>query len=108
MLEELLTLGHKGAEYDAWLCKISEGDQFSSGFVDANPNSKIPTLIDTQTNPRNEFLNQVLYFYTWLKNLMNFYQKLFQKNGMSFLVILANGWYTLSWRRLWSFLQICT
>ena len=51
MLEELLALGHKDAEYDAWLCKISEGDQFSSGFVDANPNSKIPTLIDTQTNP---------------------------------------------------------
>lgn len=51
MLEELLALGHKDAEYDAWLCKISEGDQFSSGFVEANPNSKIPTLIDTNTNP---------------------------------------------------------
>ena len=51
MLEELLALGYKEAEYDAWLCKISQGDQFSSGFVDANPNSKIPTLIDTQTKP---------------------------------------------------------
>ncbi len=46
MLEELLALGHSGAEYDAWLIKISEGDQFGSGFVAANPNSKIPALID--------------------------------------------------------------
>src|SRR3954470_4334485 len=46
MLEELLTLGHKGAEYDAWLIRIGEGDQFGSGFVAANPNSKIPALVD--------------------------------------------------------------
>src|SRR6266446_4930375 len=46
MLEELLTLGHSCAEYDAWLIRIGEGDQFSSGFVAANPNSKIPTLVD--------------------------------------------------------------
>ena len=46
MLEELLALGHNGAEYDAWLINISEGDQFSSGFVAANPNSKIPALMD--------------------------------------------------------------
>jgi len=46
MLEELLALGHTGAEYDAWLIKINDGDQFSSGFVDANPNSKIPALMD--------------------------------------------------------------
>ncbi len=46
MLEELLALGHTGAEYDAWLIKISEGDQFSSGFVAMNPNSKIPALLD--------------------------------------------------------------
>ena len=46
MLEELLALGHAGAEYDAWLIKINEGDQFGSGFVAANPNSKIPTLVD--------------------------------------------------------------
>ncbi len=45
MLEELLALGHKGAEYDAWLIKI-DGNQFGSGFVDVNPNSKIPALID--------------------------------------------------------------
>ncbi|WP_310621288.1 glutathione-dependent disulfide-bond oxidoreductase [Flexibacterium corallicola] len=49
MLEELLALGHTGAEYDAWLIKIHEGDQFSSGFVGVNPNSKIPALLDTTT-----------------------------------------------------------
>src|SRR6201984_3547677 len=46
MLEELLALGHKDAEYDAWLIRIGEGDQFSSGFVAINPNSKIPALVD--------------------------------------------------------------
>jgi len=46
MLEELLALGHAGAEYDAWLIRISEGDQFGSGFVSVNPNSKIPALFD--------------------------------------------------------------
>jgi GSH-dependent disulfide-bond oxidoreductase len=46
MLEELLALGHSGAEYDAWLIKIGEGDQFGSGFVAVNPNSKIPALVD--------------------------------------------------------------
>jgi GST-like protein len=46
MLEELLALGHSGAEYDAWLIRINEGDQFSSGFVSVNPNSKIPALLD--------------------------------------------------------------
>jgi GST-like protein len=46
MLEELLALGHTGAEYDAWLIRIHEGDQFGSGFVAINPNSKIPALLD--------------------------------------------------------------
>ncbi len=46
MLEELLALGHAGAEYDAWLIRINEGDQFGSEFVDINPNSKIPALMD--------------------------------------------------------------
>ena len=46
MLEELLAAGHAGAEYDAWLIRIGEGMQFSSGFVEANPNSKIPALVD--------------------------------------------------------------
>ena len=46
MFEELLAAGHKGAEYDAWLIEIGDGDQFSSGFVEVNPNSKIPALMD--------------------------------------------------------------
>jgi len=46
MLEELLALGHAGAEYDAWLIRINEGAQFGSGFVEVNPNSKIPALLD--------------------------------------------------------------
>ena len=46
LLEELLALGHAGAEYDAWLTRINEGEQFGSGFVAANPNSKIPVLVD--------------------------------------------------------------
>lgn len=52
MLEELLALGVSAAEYDAHLIKINEGDQFSSGFVEVNPNSKIPALLDTETGSR--------------------------------------------------------
>ena len=52
MLEELLAAGHTGAEYDAWLIRIQEGDQFGSGFVDINPNSKIPALMDHETGTR--------------------------------------------------------
>lgn len=50
LLEELLALGHSQAEYDAWLIDISEGDQFSTGFVAINPNSKIPALVDYSTS----------------------------------------------------------
>ena len=51
MFEELLEAGHSGAEYDAWLINIQEGDQFSTGFVGANPNSKIPALMDHSVTP---------------------------------------------------------
>jgi GST-like protein len=51
LLEELLELGHTGAEYDAWLIDIGSGDQFGSGFVSANPNSKIPALLDYSSGP---------------------------------------------------------
>lgn len=51
MFEELLAKGHGDAEYDAWLINIGEGDQFSSGFVEINPNSKIPALLDRSENP---------------------------------------------------------
>jgi len=51
LLEELLALGKSGAEYDAWLIKIGDGEQFGSGFVEINPNSKIPALLDRSTSP---------------------------------------------------------
>jgi len=64
LLEELLALGHTGAEYDAWLIKIHEGDQFSSGFVAANPNSKIPALVDHSTaTPTRVFESGAILLY---------------------------------------------
>ena len=64
MLEELLELGHAGAEYDAWLIRINEGDQFSSGFVAANPNSKIPALVDRSgTEPQRVFESGAILLY---------------------------------------------
>lgn len=64
MLEELLALGHKGAEYDAWLIQINKGDQFGSGFVDVNPNSKIPALMDRSgPKPRRVFESGAILLY---------------------------------------------
>lgn len=64
MLEELLELGHAGAEYDAWLIDISEGDQFGSGFVAINPNSKIPALLDHSLEPpQRVFESGAILFY---------------------------------------------
>ncbi len=64
MLEELLAAGHTGAEYDAWMIKIGDGDQFGSGFVKANPNSKIPALIDhSTTEPTRVFESGSILLY---------------------------------------------
>jgi GST-like protein len=64
MLEELLAAGHKGAEYDAWLIRIGDGDQFGSGFVDINPNSKIPALLDRSgPSPIRVFESGSILFY---------------------------------------------
>ena len=64
MLEELLALGHEGAEYDAWLIRIGDGDQFGSGFVDVNPNSKIPALMDMSTKaPTRVFESGAILLY---------------------------------------------
>ncbi len=64
MLEELLELGHEGAEYDAWLINIQDGSQFSSGFVSVNPNSKIPALMDHSTDPHTRvFESGAILFY---------------------------------------------
>ena len=64
MFEELLALGHKGAEYDAWLIEIGKGDQFGSGFVAINPNSKIPALVDRSgPKPRRVFESGSILLY---------------------------------------------
>jgi GSH-dependent disulfide-bond oxidoreductase len=64
MLEELLALGHGGAEYDAWLVRISAGDQFGSGFVAVNPNSKIPALLDrSEPSPVRVFESGAILLY---------------------------------------------
>lgn len=64
MLEELLALGHTGAEYDAWLIRIGDGDQFGSGFVEVNPNSKIPALMDrSDPEPVRVFESGSILFY---------------------------------------------
>lgn len=64
MLEELLAAGHSGAEYDAWLIRIGEGDQFGSGFVEINPNSKIPALVDrSEEHPRRVFESGSILLY---------------------------------------------
>ena len=64
MLEELLALGHSGAEYDAWLIDIFEGEQFSSGFIEINPNSKIPALVDySQDSPIKVFESGAILHY---------------------------------------------
>src|SRR5450755_3216526 len=64
LLEELLASGHRGAEYDAWLIRINEGDQFGSGFVAVNPNSKIPALLDCSgTTPVRVFESGAILLY---------------------------------------------
>jgi GST-like protein len=64
LLEELLALGRTAAEYDAWLINIGDGDQFGSGFVEANPNSKIPALVDHSTSPPTRvFESGAILFY---------------------------------------------
>jgi GSH-dependent disulfide-bond oxidoreductase len=78
MLEELLAEGHKGAEYDAWLIKIGEGEQFGSGFVAANPNSKIPALVD-RSGPKPIRVFESGAILVWLAE--KFGSKLLPKQG---------------------------
>ena len=85
MFEELLELGISEAEYDAWLININNGEQFDSGFVKANPNSKIPTLVDHSTKPQTEFLNLAQCLYIWVKNSVSFYLNQLQKRPSVYL-----------------------
>ena len=73
MLEELLALGHKDAEYDAWLVDIGEGEQFGSGFVQLNPNSKIPVLLDRSVEPERPVFESVEFCITSHANSASYY-----------------------------------
>jgi GSH-dependent disulfide-bond oxidoreductase len=79
MLEELLQLGVKGAEYDAWLIEIGKGDQFGSGFVGVNPNSKIPAMMDTSTSPQTRLFESG----SMLLYLAEKFGHFLPKNGMA-------------------------
>jgi len=83
MLEELLALGIKDAEYNAHLIRIGDGDQFGSGFVDINPNSKIPAMLDNSTSPPT---------------------RVFESGSILLYVVLANGQRALSRWRFWALL----
>ena len=74
MFEELLALGFKEAEYDAWLIRIDQGDQFGSGFVGVNPNSKIPALMDYSKNANSHIRIWGNFAFIWQKNLTTFCQ----------------------------------
>ena len=106
MLEELLALGH-GAEYDAWLIKIGEGDQFGSGFVAINPNSKIPALVDRSG------AKPIRIFESWgdpasprreVRRLSADRDR--SARRMLLLAVLADGKHALCWRRLRAFLRL--
>ena len=107
MLEELLALGHKGAEYDAWLIKI-DGNQFGSGFVAVNPNSKIPAMMDRSgPTPIRIFESGAI-----LVHLAEKFGALLpaggqRAHGMPVVAVLADGQRAVPRRRLWAFLRLC-
>ena len=107
MLEELLALGHKGAEYDAWLIKIGEGDQFGSGFVAINPNSKIPAMVDRSgTKPIRIFESGAILLYLAEKFGAFLPTEAGRARRMPLLALLADGRGALSRRRLRPFLRL--
>src|SRR5271167_2795847 len=85
MLEELLALGHKGAEYDAWLIKIGEGEQFGSAFVAANPNSKIPALVDRSGPRRSGSSNPAPFCCIWPRSSTSFCRRRLAHEPNAFL-----------------------
>ena len=76
LLEELLAAGHSGADYDAWLIRIGEGDQFGSGFVGVNPNSKIPALMDYSEEPPRRVFESGAIRSIWLTNSAPFCRRI--------------------------------
>ena len=108
MLEELLALGHKGAEYDAWLIKIGEGDQFGSGFVAINPNSKIPALVDRSgPKPIRVFETGAILVYLAEKFGAFLPTDTARARRMPVVAVLADGQHALCRRRLRPFLRLC-
>ena len=104
MLEELLALGHKGAEYDAWLIRIGEGEQFGSGFVEVNPNSKIPALMD-RSGPKPVRIRRDPHLSR--REVRRFpADRAGRPRRMSVLVVLADGQRALSRRRLRPLLRL--
>ncbi len=106
MLEELLEAGVTGAEYDAHLIRIGDGDQFTSGFVEVNPNSKIPALFDTETGSRVFESGAILLY------LADKFGKFLPASGArahrgAELAVLAARGRALSGRRVWPFLRLC-
>ena len=107
MLEELLALGHSGAEYDAWLIRINEGDQFGSGFVAINPTPKFRHCPITVARLLFAFLSPVRSLCISLRSLARFTGERRSACGMSVMAVLANGQRTLSRRRVRPFLRLC-
>jgi GST-like protein len=107
MLEELLALGHSGAEYDAWLIKI-DGDQFGSGFVAVNPNSKIPALMDRSgPKPIRVFESGAILVHLAEKFGAFLPTERPGARRMPVMAVLADGQRALSRRRLRPFLRLC-
>ena len=107
MLEELLALGHSGAEYDAWLIKI-DGDQFGSGFVAVNPNSKIPALMDRSgPKPIRVFESGAILMHLAEKFGAFLPTDTARARRMPVLAVLADGQRALSRRRLRPLLRLC-
>ena len=108
MLEELLAPGHSGAEYDAWLINIGDGDQFGSGFVAINPNSKIPALLDRSTasaDPGLRVRRDPALSGREIRRVPA--ERSADARRMPFLVVLADGQRALSRRRLRTLLCLC-
>ena len=106
MLEELLALKITGAEYDAWLIRITEGDQFGSGFVAVNPNSKIPALMDLSGPTPIRVFESGAILCTSLRNLAPSCPLSRHACRVPVLAVLADGQRPVPWRRVWSLLRL--
>ena len=108
MLEELLAAGHKGAEYDAWLIRIGEGDQFGSGFVAINPNSKIPALVD-RSGPTPIRVFEIGRDPDASRREVRRVSadRAGGARGMPVMAVLADGQHALCRRRFRAFLRLC-